>query len=59
LVTNRENVLRGEGYTAQKARQTECVHGHEFTDENTYIDPKRGYRACRICQRQRQRVENQ
>ena len=26
-----------------------CAHGHEFTPENTYVDPKRGWRACKIC----------
>lgn len=27
-----------------------CVHGHEFTPENTYITP-RGERQCRLCLR--------
>ena len=27
-----------------------CVHGHEYTPENTYVD-KRGRRNCRICKR--------
>lgn len=46
-VTNRENVLRGEGITAELARQTACKHGHEFTPENTYL--WRGKRICRAC----------
>ena len=29
-------------------RQTSCVNGHEFTQENTYVD-KRGWRKCRAC----------
>ena len=49
-VTNRENVLRGEGVTANHARQTHCTNGHEFTPENTYIRP-RGQRSCRECAR--------
>jgi hypothetical protein len=28
-----------------------CKNGHEFTDENTYIRPSNGKRACRICLR--------
>jgi hypothetical protein len=47
LVTSRENTLRGEGPTAQNARKTHCIHGHEFTPENT-IWEKKG-RKCRMC----------
>ena len=36
-VTQRENGLRGESMAAQQARQTHCIHGHEFTQENTYL----------------------
>lgn len=48
-VTRRENILRGEGITAQQARKTHCVHGHPFDEENTYVHP-RG-RTCRACNR--------
>ena len=48
-VTNRVNLLRGEGFTAQQARQTHCKHGHPFDEANTYR--WRGHRACRTCQR--------
>lgn len=27
-----------------------CKNGHEFTPENTYINPKYGFRHCRACQ---------
>lgn len=47
-VTQRVNTLRGVSRTAQQARQTSCVRGHEFTPANTYHD-KRGRRACRTC----------
>jgi len=26
-----------------------CAHDHEFTPENTYVDPKTGWRQCRAC----------
>lgn len=29
--------------------KSHCKRGHEFTDENVYIDPKRGHRHCRKC----------
>ena len=34
-----------------KARVTHCVQGHEYTEDNTYIDT-RGARQCRICRRE-------
>lgn len=48
-VTCRENVLRGEGIAASKSRQTHCIHGHPFDEENTY--QRTGRRNCRECQR--------
>jgi hypothetical protein len=40
------------------ASKTECVHGHPFTPENTYV--YRGRRACRTCAviRARERYQN-
>ena len=34
----------------------ECVHGHPLSEENTYVDPKTGMRACRTCRRNRKRA---
>jgi hypothetical protein len=48
-VTARENTLRGIGPTAVNALKTHCVHGHEFTPENTRMKGIR--RVCRECQR--------
>lgn len=48
-VTVRENVLRGVGITAQFARATHCINGHEFTPENTGSQGKGRY--CRTCHR--------
>lgn len=47
-VTVRENTLRGVGTSAQNARKTYCIHGHPFSDENTYRPPSGG-RYCRTC----------
>lgn len=51
VVTNRENILRGEGHAAQNARKTHCIRGHDLTDpKNTYTW---GTRECRLCARLR------
>lgn len=55
-VTNRENVLRGAGLTAQNASKTHCKRGHEFTEENVYRSPGRNDRQCRTCKRYRERI---
>lgn len=43
-VTQSVNVIRGVG------PDLACRHGHKFTEDNTYVNPK-GYRYCRICSR--------
>lgn len=48
-VTQFENVMRGFGVGALASRQTHCVHGHEFTPENTHIRKDNGQRVCRAC----------
>lgn len=54
-VTQRENVLRGNGFAAAHAAKTRCVNGHEFTPENTQITPA-GTRDCRACKASRERA---
>lgn len=49
-VTTRTNILRGNGYSGRKHRQTHCVNGHELDDTNTYHTPE-GRRQCRTCRR--------
>lgn len=51
LVTHRVNMVRGFGPHGINARKTHCIHGHEFTPENTYIRPSTGHRYCRTCAR--------
>ncbi|UYL87860.1 HNH endonuclease [Gordonia phage Malisha] len=53
-VTPRVNTLRSFGVTALRARQTHCIHGHEFTAENTYVYAGRK-RGCLTCRRKRSR----
>jgi len=53
-VTQRENTLRGQNFCAVKARQTHCIHGHEFTPANTYVRTN-GTRQCRTCRAETQR----
>lgn len=60
-VSGKDNTLRGMGPTAINARRKECINGHEFTPENTYIRPDDGARDCKTCarlakQRQRERM---
>lgn len=33
----------------KRRRVTHCKNGHEFNQENTWVDPKRGHRQCRRC----------
>lgn len=42
-VDDRENLRRAF------ALITHCPHGHEYTPDNTYIQPATGTRQCRVC----------
>lgn len=50
LVTALENTRRGKNAT-----KTHCMHGHEFTPENTAYNARTNKRACRICMRESSR----
>ena len=55
-VSPRENVLRGNSFVSRQLAQTHCKRGHELRGDNlTPAALRRGMRACRECQRQRQR----
>lgn len=54
-VTNRENILRGEGACAQNARKTHCLRGHPLRGANLRM--RRGRRICVECDRARQRKD--
>ena len=52
-VTQRENLLRGNGAAGRNARKTHCKNGHEFTPENTMtLTTRPGTRVCRECNRE-------
>lgn len=51
VVTLTENVLRGEGPTAQNARKTHCIRGHLLAGDNVSYRPT-GYRRCVTCSRE-------
>lgn len=53
-VTQHENIMRSESWSAINARKSSCVNGHEFTAENIYERPDRPGRQCRTCVRERQ-----
>lgn len=47
----RDAVAKGRLDPLGYAHRTECVRGHQYTPENTHIDP-RGHRRCRTCIRE-------
>lgn len=49
VVTRQQNTIENSvSEPAINAAKTHCSRGHEFTPENTYVDP-RGKRNCRVC----------
>jgi hypothetical protein len=52
--TRRDNSLDmyANGHGRRADHLTYCIHGHELSEENTYIAPKTGYRQCLTCKRQ-------
>lgn len=51
--TRQTGRVTGEGSGARNREKTHCPAGHEYTPENTYINPKKGGRDCLKCRRQR------
>lgn len=52
LVTQRVNLLRGEGFSAVNARKTVCPMGHSLDDA---YRSKEGWRRCRTCALEKER----
>ena len=44
---NRARTARRNGLEPQL--ENHCVHGHEFTPDNTYVNPRTGGRRCKAC----------
>lgn len=55
-VTERTNVLRSRTGSADNARKTHCIHGHELSGDNLIIRSDGG-RRCRECKRASSRRE--
>jgi hypothetical protein len=55
LVTCRENLLRGETSTAERAARTICIHGHPLTSGNVRLNTQ-GHRRCKTCDILRGRI---
>lgn len=49
-VTNKENILRGNGVAAINSVKTKCIHGHELLGNNLIVQ-KNGKRNCKECGR--------
>jgi HNH endonuclease len=49
MVSRAENTMRGMGACAKHARKTHCKRGHEYNQENTYINGNKRY--CKTCRR--------
>ncbi|WP_396127281.1 HNH endonuclease signature motif containing protein [Corynebacterium sp. MSK071] len=53
VVTNEENLRRGAGYAIQNGMRSTCINGHEYTPENTYVEPNGKNIRCRACAAER------
>jgi HNH endonuclease len=49
VVTQRENIIRGNGWAGRHVRKTHCPKGHPYDEQNTKV--RRGHRYCRACAR--------
>lgn len=56
-VTQRENILRGNGWSGRNARKTHCPRGHELVPGNLVKRgaAREGQRDCKTCHRDRER----
>lgn len=61
-VSNKENLLRGIGFSAKNAKKTHCPKGHELSGNNLLTCPsilKKGNRQCKACWRIRDAITYQ
>jgi len=55
IVTNGENVMRGNGLSALNAKKTVCSRGHEFGEQTSYYQSL-GRRRCNTCGNLKQNI---
>jgi len=56
-VTQKENILRGNGWSGRKARTSHCPKGHELAGDNLVkYELKFGKRKCRTCKVERDKT---
>ncbi|MDE1854509.1 MAG: HNH endonuclease [Thaumarchaeota archaeon] len=58
-VSNRENLLRGKGWSGLNSRKTHCPKGHPLSGDN--LSPrwlKKGRRVCLTCIREKDKERN-
>ena len=53
-VTRRENIRRSDNFISKEMNVTHCPHGHEYNEENTYLNKNKRY--CRICRYERNKI---
>jgi hypothetical protein len=54
-VTHAENVRRGLSKALHRPVKA-CKWGHPYTEENTYLKPRGGFRECRTCRAERDHI---
>ena len=57
-VTQRTNIVRGDGPAARNVVKTHCPQGHPYDETNTYRRPDGG-RDCKLCINERSRRRNE
>jgi hypothetical protein len=57
VMTAGENLAASPLSRVARKFNTYCIHGHEFTAENTYVRPN-NTRACKTCARERHRARS-
>lgn len=60
MVTHRENLLRGVGWSGENSRKSHCPRGHELAGNNLArsVWINYGHRKCRTCENARVREYN-
>jgi len=49
VVTNKENIVRGNFPPIINSKKTHCKNGHPFDKKNTYLRKNKQHRSCILC----------